>query len=193
MRRTTRRTLRAGTWAICLSIIAPASVVQAQAFGQPTPGICFLSRERVLDRSKAGVAANARLKLFGDGVARELSGERAAIAADSNVLQIQRPVISEAIYQQRAGALALRGQSFQALENTRNSQLTRTRARATAHLVREMAPALASVLSEHGCSAVLESSDAYAINPRMDLTAEIIGILDIKIPGFDFNLEPPAP
>ena len=63
----------------------------------------------------------------------------------------------------------------------------------TAHLVREMAPALASVLSEHGCSAVLESSDAYAINPRMDLTAEIIGILDIKIPGFDFNLEPPAP
>ena len=177
-------------WTACLSL--PTASV-AQSFGQPTPGICFLSRERVLDRSKAGAAANARLSLFADGVRRELAGERAAIAADANVLQIQRPVISEAIYQQRAGALALRGQSFQALENTRNGQLTRTRSKATARLVREMAPALAAVLSEHGCSAVLESADAYAINPRMDLTAEIIGILDIKIPGFDFNLESPAP
>ena len=162
----------------------------AQAFGQPTPGICFLSRERVLDRSKAGAAANARLQIFANAVARELSGERAAIAADANVLQIQRPVINEAVYQQRAGALALRQQSFQALENTRNDQISRTRTVATNRVIRAMAPTLASVLSEHGCSAVLESSGAYAINPRMDLTAEVIGILDIRLPGFNFDLEP---
>ncbi len=173
-----------------LTVLICPTTIYAQAFGQPTPGICFLSRERVLDRSKAGAAANARLQIFANAVARELSGERAAIAADANVLQIQRPVINEAVFQQRAGALALRQQSFQALENTRNDQISRTRTAATNRVIRAMAPTLASVLSEHGCSAVLESSGAYAISPRMDLTAEVIGILDIRLPGFNFDLEP---
>ena len=177
-----------------LIAVASVSAVRAQAtFGAPTPGICFLSRERVLDRSRAGEAANARMRVFSDGVAQELSGERAAIAADARVLQIQRPVISESVYQQRAGALALRQQSFQTLDNTRHDQLARTRALATARLVKAMAPALASVISEHGCSAVLESAGAYAINPRMDLTAELIGIMDSRLPGLTFDLESAAP
>jgi len=183
---------RVGAWAFAL-ILAAAPLVHGQTFGQPTPGICFLSKQGVLNHSKAGAAANARLKLFEDGIARELSGERAAIAADANVLQIQRPVISEAVYQQRAGALALREQSFQALENTRNNQLARTRTQVTLRLLRALTPTLASVLSEHGCSAVLESTDAYAINPRMDLTGEIISIMDIKLPAIAFDLEPAAP
>lgn len=182
---------------ISLICIVLANGANAQAalpsgsgtFGQPTPGICFLSRERVLDQSKAGAAANQRMQLFTQGVARELSGERAAIAADANVLQIQRPVISESIYQQRAGALALREQSFQTLDNTRNDQLSRTRATATARLILAMAPTLAAVLSEHGCSAVLETSGAYAVNPRMDLTWEVIQIMDARLPPFNFDLE----
>jgi Skp family chaperone for outer membrane proteins len=176
---------------ICL-VLAGGAGAQGASFGQPTPGICFLSRERVLDQSKAGAAANQRMQLFMQGVERELSGERAAIGADANVLQIQRPVINESIYQQRAGALALREQSFQALENTRNDQLARTRAAVTARLVREMAPTLAAVLSEHGCSAVLETSGAYAVNPRMDLTAEVIQVMDARLAPFNFNLESPA-
>lgn len=180
-------------WVGIIGLILAASAVHAQsAFGAPTPGICFLSRAQVLDRSKAGVAANARLQLFAKGIERQLGGERAAIAADANVLQIQRPVISESVFQQRAGALALRGQSFSTLESTLQDQLTRTRARATARIVKEMAPTLASVIAEHGCSAVLESSGAYAVNPRMDLTAEVIRIMDIRLPGFTFDLEPAA-
>jgi Skp family chaperone for outer membrane proteins len=77
------------------------------------------------------------------------------------------------------------------LENTRNNQILRTRGIVTGKLIGEMAPILASLLSEHGCSAVLESSGAYAVNPRMDLTAQIIQIMDIRLPPFDFNLEPP--
>jgi len=176
----------------CLLTVWPSGVVRAQSFGPPTPGICFLSRSRVLDQTHAGAAANQRIAQFERGIAAELSGERAAIAADANVLQIQRPVISEAIYQQRAGALALREQSFQTLENTRNNQILRTRGIVTGKLIGEMAPILASLLSEHGCSAVLEAAGAYAVNPRMDLTAQIIQIMDIRLPPFNFNLEPPA-
>jgi Skp family chaperone for outer membrane proteins len=171
---------------------APSGGLRAQSFGPPTPGICFLSRSRVLDQTHAGAAANQRIAQFERGVAAELSGERAAIAADANVLQIQKPVISEAIFQQRAGALALREQSFQTLENTRNNQIARTRGIVTGKLIGEMAPILASLLSQHGCSVVFEASGAYAVNPRMDLTAEIIQIMDIRLPPFDFGLEPPA-
>ena len=169
-----------------------ASGARAEVYGAPTPGICFLTKERVLDQSNAGAAANRRMALFARGVEQELSGERAAIIADANVLQIQRPVINEAVYQQRAGALALREQSFQTLENTRNDQLARTRAKATARLIRELAPVLASVLSEHGCSAVLESSGAYAYNPIMDLTVEVIRVMDARLPAVTFDLEPAA-
>jgi Skp family chaperone for outer membrane proteins len=167
-----------------------ASAAVAQSFGPPTPGVCFLSKQRVLDNSNAGAAANQRIAVLRQAVEQELSGERQAIANDANVLQIQKPVIDIAIYQQRAGALALRQQAFQTLENTRNDQLARTRADVTAHLISELAPILASVLAEHRCSAVLESSGAYAFNPSMDLTGEIIGVMNNRLPAFPFDLEP---
>ena len=123
-------------------------------------------------------------------VEQELSGERAAISADINVLQIQRPVIAEALFQQRAGALALREQAFQTLETTRNDQLARTRAQATARILGVTAQGLAGIIAERGCSAVLEASGAYAVNPRMDLTPEVIQLLDARLPTISFELEP---
>ncbi len=174
--------------AIGLSLVA--ATAHAQSFGPPTPGICFLSRERVLDQSKAGVVANERLTGFSRAVDQELAGERAAIAADANVLQIQRPVIDAAVYQQRAGALALRAQAFDTLEATRTDQIARTRAQVTARILGETARGLAGIISERGCSAVLESSGAYAVNPRMDLTTEVIGALDARLPTISFELEP---
>ena len=161
----------------------------AQTFGPPTPGICFLSKARVLDQSNAGAAADQRLEALHQAVDQELSGERAAIANDAKVLDIQKPVIDVSVYQQRAGALALRQQAFANLENARNDQLTRTRADVTAQLIRDLAPILAQVLSAHRCSAVLESSDAYAFNPAMDLTSEAIVIMNARIPAFPFDLD----
>ncbi len=189
------------SWRVVVFVLAGASLgaslaaslpgaAMAQSFGPPTPGVCFLSKQRVLDDSNAGAAANQRIAFLRQEVDQELSGERQAIANDANVLQIQKPVIDIAIYQQRAGALALRQQAFQTLENTRNDQLTRTRADVTAHLISELAPILAAVLSEHRCSAVLESSGAYAFNPAMDLTREIIGVMNSRLPAFPFDLEP---
>jgi len=175
---------------LVLALASLADNVVAQSFGPPTPGVCFLSKQRVLDDSNAGAAANQRIAALRQAVEQELSGERQAIANDANVLQIQKPVIDIAIYQQRAGALALRQQAFQTLENTRNDQLARTRADVTAHLIGQLAPILAAVLSEHRCSAVLESSGAYAFNPSMDLTNEIIGVMNSRLPAFPFDLEP---
>lgn len=175
---------------IASGLTCAAPRARAQSFGPPTPGMCFLSRERVLDRSKVGMTANARLTTFTHAVEQELSGERAAIAADANVLQIQKPVIDQAVYQQGAGALALREQSFGALEATRNDQPGRTRAGVTARILGETARELAGVIGQRGCSAVLEASGAYAISPRMDLTAEVIGLMDARLPTIDFILEP---
>jgi len=175
---------------LVLAAAALAGPALAQSFGPPTAGVCFLTKQRVLDGSNAGAAANQRIAELRQAVEEELSGERQAIANDANVLQIQKPVIDIAIYQQRAGALALRQQAFQTLENTRNDQLARTRADVTAHLISQLAPILAAVLSEHRCSAVFESSGAYAFNPTMDLTGEVIGIMNNRLPAFPFDLEP---
>ncbi len=175
---------------VAVGVISVAPVSRAQSFGPPTPGICFLSRERVLDQSDAGKAANQRLTTLKSGVERELSAERAAIGADANVLQIQRPVLAEAVYEQRAGALALREQSFQALEAKRNDQLARTRAKATARILGATAQGLAGIIAERGCSAVLEASGAYAVNPRMDLTTEVIQTLNARLPTIGVDLEP---
>ncbi len=173
---------------LCLSVLA--SPVAAQTFGPPTAGVCFLSKQRVLDQSNAGAAANHRFDQLRAAVDQELSGERSAIANDAKVLEIQKPVIDIAIYQQRAGALALRQQAFQTLENTRNDQLARTRADVTARLIRAMAPILAQVLSQHRCSAVFEAAGAYAYNPSMDLTGEVIAIMNAQLPAFPFDLDP---
>ncbi len=173
-------------------LVLLAGGASAQTFGPPTPGVCFLSKQGVLNQSNAGAAANHRFEQLRGAVAQELSGERNAIANDAKVLEIQKPVIDIAVYQQRAGALALRQQAFQSLENTRNDQLNRTRADITARLIQAMAPILAQVLSEHRCSAVFEASGAYAYNRQMDLTGEVISIMNAQLPAFPFDLDPPG-
>jgi len=154
------------TWLFAAAALIPVAVnaggASAQSFGKPTPGVCFLSKQKVLDQSAAGAA-----------------------------LQADKPIISQTAFQQRAGALALREQSFETLQNTRNSQITRTRARVTALLIRQMAPLLAQILSQRGCSAVFESSDAYAFTPAMDLTDDVIRAMNARLGQIAFDLEPP--
>jgi Skp family chaperone for outer membrane proteins len=183
------------SWLLAAAALVSASVitasVDAQSFGKPTPGVCFLSKQKVLDQSAAGAAANQRMEAIRNAVIQELSGERSAIAVDANALQADKPIISQTAYQQRAGALALREQSFETLQNTRNSQIARTRAMVTALLIRQMAPLLAQILSQHGCSAVFESSDAYAFTPTMDLTDDVIRAMDARLGPIAFGLEPP--
>jgi Skp family chaperone for outer membrane proteins len=168
-----------------------AGAADAQSFGKPTPGVCFLSKQRVLDRSTAGAAANQRMEALRQAVIQELSGERAAIAQDSSALQADKPIVSQATYQQRAGALALRQEAFENLQNMRNGQLARTRALVTGLLIRQMAPLLAQILSQRGCSAVFESSDAYAFTPTMDLTEDVIRAMDAHLGPITFDLQPP--
>lgn len=174
-----------------VSVMVMAASADAQSFGKPTPGVCFLSKQKVLDQSAAGAAANQRMELIRQAVIQELSGERAAIAQDANALQADKPLIPQTAYQQRAGALALREQSFDDLQNTRNSQIARTRARVTSLLIRQMAPLLAQILSQRGCSAVFESSDAYAFTPAMDLTDDVIRAMNAHLGALAFDLEPP--
>ena len=183
------------TWLFAAAALIPVAVnaggASAQSFGKPTPGVCFLSKQKVLDQSAAGAAANQRMELIRQAVVQELSGERGAIAVDANSLQADKPIISQTAFQQRAGALALREQSFETLQNTRNSQITRTRARVTALLIRQMAPLLAQILSQRGCSAVFESSDSYAFTPAMDLTDDVIRAMNARLGQIAFDLEPP--
>lgn len=180
------------SWLLAAALVSVmVGRADAQSFGKPTPGVCFLSKQKVLDQSSAGAAANQRMEAIRNAVIQELSGERAAIAVDANALQADKPIISQTAYQQRAGALALRQQSFENLQNTRNSQIAHTRARVTAVLIRQMAPLLAQILSQRGCSAVFESSDAYAFTPAMDLTDDVIRAMDARLGPIAFDLEPP--
>ena len=167
--------------------VAPATMAPA------APGICLFARDVALGSSKAGVAANARMRQLSAQVQAELAPEQQAIAGEDNVLRTSGARMSPTERQQRSDALQRRTAAFTELQRIRTAQIQQTRANAIAEILKPMEAALNAIATSRHCSVVFERSATYGFNAAMDLTPAVIQQIDARLPTLTFNLAPPVP
>jgi Skp family chaperone for outer membrane proteins len=163
--------------------------------GPLVPGVCLISQTAVLQTSKAGVAAAARMKQLSDQAQAEVNAESAVLQSDFRALDAIKK-IKPADKAARSQVLNQRLQALQQKAALRTREIETTRQKATARIAAEVPAIVPAIYKAHGCGLLFEKASVLAGNMGGDLTPEVIAALDAKMPTLTFDKEvltPPAP
>ncbi len=165
---------------------APAAQIPS---GPAIPGVCVFWTEGAIGSSAVGKAVNARMQQLSSTANAEIGAEKTSIETDGKALDTQKATLSQDVYGQRAQALNQRISLLQRKAQIRSQELEATEQKAVARVETEMSPLLRQVYSQKGCGLLIERSAVLGSNPSMDITGDVIKLLDAKITTFAFDRE----
>jgi outer membrane protein len=173
---------------------APVAVAPpANPVGPLIAGVCLLSQEGVITRSKVGQATTARLRELAQQVQSNLTAEQARLQARGKVFEAKRATLTPLQQEAEGKALQQRGQALQAQAGERQQQLDATKTRALSQVLNEAQPFITQAYAAHGCGLLFAREAVLSGNLANDLTPEVVAALDAKAAFVPFELEPPRP
>jgi Skp family chaperone for outer membrane proteins len=173
-------------------LVAASPSAAPSLTGPLIAGVCLLSQEDLIERSRVGQAATGRLRVLTQDVQTALEAEKARLERKGNALGAQRAALPPAQFQAQAMALNQRGQALQSEAGERSRQVDATRAKALNRILQEAQPLIAQAFTAHGCGLLISRNAVLAGNLGNDLTPEVIVALDAKVAPLTFDLEPPT-
>ncbi len=157
--------------------------------GPVIPGMCFLSNDYVLGASAVGKYVINRLNQLKAQVEAELNSQGTTLQADVKALEGRRSTLTQAVFQQKAGEIQQRGQTFQNLVQQRNREMQATQEKAFGYVAQQAEPAVRQIIAQRSCSILLNGSAVVAGAPSMDISPAVVQQLDTKVQKFEFNRE----
>ena len=187
--------LIASSFAQAAGEVAAAAPAATPAMSGPLiAGVCLLSQQTLVSRSKIGLAAATRLQELTHASQVEFDGEKRSIEARAKALGAKRPTTPAMQQQMQAQGQAL-NQRFQALQGeaqVRSRQLDTTRVKVGERIVDAAQPYIAPAFAAHNCGLLLAREAALGGNMGNDLTGEVIAAMDAKAAPLVVTLEPAA-
>jgi outer membrane protein len=172
---------------------APAAAAPAAATPLPAgpaiPGVCVFSSEAAIGSSAVGKYVGSRLQQLQSQVQAELQGQETSLQNDAKALEAQRASLGQDQLQQRALTLQQRQNSLQRTAQIRDRELEATQQKALGRVMTEINPLLRQVYAQKQCSLLLDGNAVLGSNPAMNITADVVRLLDAKITQFPFERE----
>lgn len=175
---------------------APAAPAAAPLPAGPAlPGVCVFSSEAAIGGSAVGKYVGTRLEQLQSQVRAELQGQETSLQNDAKALDAQRASLTQDQLQQRALTLQQRQTALQRTAEIRGRELEATQQKALGRVMTEINPLLRQVYTQKQCSLLLDGNAVLGSNPAMNITPDVVRLLDAKITQFPFDrerLEQPA-
>ncbi len=168
---------------------ASPPVPAALPSGPAIPGVCVYNNNLAIGASAVGKYIDTRLKQLQSQATAEVTAEKNSLDADAKTLESQRATLSQDVLQQRALSLQQRAQALQRKAEQRSRELQLTEQKALQRVATEINPLLRQVYSAHQCSLLIDGSSVYGSNPNMDVTEDVVKLLNGKLTQFPFDRE----
>ncbi len=168
---------------------APAAAGPAMAPGPVIPGVCLFSYDAADEGSAVGKYVAQRMQQLQGQAQAELQAEQTALQTDARALEAQRASITSDVYQQRGLAINQRATALQRKADQRTRELQATGQKALGRIVTEVNPLLQQVYSQRGCGLLVDRNSVFFANPTMDVTSDVVRLLDTRITQFAFDRE----
>ncbi len=180
---------------------APSSPAAAVAAVSPPPpsrgplvaGVCLLSHEALVTRSKVGQGVIARLRDLENQIRTNINSENTRLDARIKALEEKRATLPPLQVQTQGQALMQRRQALQAQAQERGQQFDATKAKAINSVVEAAQPFVDQAYATHGCGLLFARETVFSGNFGNDLTDEVVAAFDAKGAPITFDLEPPRP
>jgi Skp family chaperone for outer membrane proteins len=160
--------------------------------GPPIAGVCLLSRDDLIGKSKVGQAATARLKTLAAQAQASVDAEKARLEARGKALEAKRATLTPEQFQTEGLAIQRRAQALQTDVGVRERQIEVTRVRAYGHVLAAAQPFVATAFAAHKCGLLFAREAALGGNFDNDLTPEVLATFDAKGTPISVELEPAA-
>lgn len=158
--------------------------------GPLVPGVCLLSRDDLIGKSKVGEAAVARLKVLASHAQASIEAEKTHIEASGKALSAKRATLTQQQFETEAAALQRRAQNLQADVTARERQIELTRNHAYAQVLKAAQPFVVTAFAAHKCGLLFAREAALGGNFGNDLTPEVLAAFDAKGTPITVELEP---
>jgi Skp family chaperone for outer membrane proteins len=157
--------------------------------GPPIPGMCVFSAQAAIVDSAVGKAYLQRLQQLGTQVNAELTADQNAIRTDAQTLDTQKATLGQDVYDQRRLALQQRVTALQRKAELRQREMDATDQKAQARVISEMQPLVGQVYAQRNCSTLMDGQVVLISNPAMNITEDVVKLLNGKITTFPFDRE----
>ena len=168
---------------------APAAPRPAVPQGPPITGLCVYSNDYTIGASAVGKFVTQRLQQLEQQAQAELSADQSSLQTDAKAFDARRSTLSGDQAQQQELTLQQRDAALQRKAEIRQRELQATMQKALGRVVSEANPLVAQVYAQHSCSILLDGQVVMGSNPTMNITPDVVRLLDAKITQFPFDRE----
>ena len=176
--------------AVALTMSTAPALAQAPAAAGN--GIIIIDLEQIFVKSAAGINGDAQLKTKVAALQARAKQLQDGLTADADALRKQQAAnaIAPAALQAKANELQQRQQAGQAEVQSREQDFQVSQRYVQQQILQAVGPITQQIMRERGAQVALRSDATLAMNPALDVTAEVVKRLDVSLPRV--SVTPPA-
>lgn len=166
------------TMAASAALLAAAGMFATPAAAQKAPVILIVNQQQVLATSKAGQSIQTQLQKLQQGAEADLNAQVQAMVKEQEDLQKQKSLMAEAVWTEKARALAVKQNNLPALRDVKLRELSISEQQALGKLNESLTPILKKIVDDRGATLLLDRSAVIFGASETDITSQVISELD---------------
>ena len=147
----------------------------------------FLDFKLILNESDAGKKAQSFLKKKLEGGIKALKSKEIKIQEEEKKIIQQKKVISAEEYKKKVTTLRSKVDSLQKERNSLLSNVSKQRSKAKAELLKNLNPIIKDYMKEKNIRMVLDKKSMLLADEGLDITKDIVKILNSKLKSIKLN------
>ena len=143
--------------------------------------ISYIDISYLLNNSSAGKSISSQIKKINDSNVKKLKIEEDKIKKEESDLISKKNVLSKNEYEKKLINFREKVKKYKITRNNFINDVNKKRINAEAGLIKELSPILAEYLEKNNISLVIQKKNIIIGKSELDITKDIIKILDKKI------------
>tara|TARA_B100000989_G_C19463964_1_gene437435 strand:- start:459 stop:983 length:525 start_codon:yes stop_codon:yes gene_type:complete len=150
--------------------------------------IAFINMDLIFSQSLVGKSVNIQIQKVNEKNKIKFKQIENEIKAENEEINNQKNILSEVETSNKIQAFNLKIKNFQTQVKESNEKINRKRLEATGKILEQLKPILETFSKENSISLIMQKKNIIIGKNELDITDEIIKILDNKIKKIDVNL-----
>ncbi len=152
----------------------------SSVFAQTDKNISYIDINFLMNNSLAGKSISSQLKAINKSNISQFKKEEEALKSEESKIISQKNVINEKEFNDKVQALRIKVAKYRETRNEKIKETNLKRVNAESSLIKSLTPILAKYLEDNNISLVIQKKNIIIGKSELDITKDIIEILDKK-------------
>lgn len=164
----------------------PAAATAPAAKAVTTPVIVVVDVDQILQESAAAKSVRSQADKYQQSFQEQISKEESTLRSNQQEIEQERKTMAPDAFAEKARAFETKVAEFQSMGMARRRAFDKSVSVAMGHVQQAMLEATQQIAVSHGANIVLPRSQVLLFDDKMNITKEIIGVMDTKLTHVDF-------